>query len=92
MGPRLQDHKCSNLTLFFFIKLSISQADVMHLGWDEFSSEWIMQVGAGGATLVPLGSMYMRMALAVVGPTCGMWAFYSFLAYTDIHQTLLCDL
>lgn len=48
----------------------------MHLNWDEFSSEeWTMHVGAGGAALVSLCSMYMRMTLAVVGPTCEMWAF-----------------
>ena len=63
------------MTLFFSVKLSITQADAVHLEWDEFSSEeWMIQVGAGGAALVPLHPKYMKMALAVVGPTRELWA------------------
>jgi len=63
------------LTPFFSIKLSITQEDVVHLEWDEFSlGEWMMQVGAGGAALVPLHPMYRRMTLAVVGSTRELWA------------------
>lgn len=65
----------SNLTPFFSIKLSITEADVMHLEWDEFSlEERLMQVGAGGAALVPLHPTDTRMTLAVLGPTCELWA------------------
>lgn len=66
--------KFSNLTPFFSIKLAITQADVVHLKWDEFSSEeWMMQVEAGGAALVPLHPINTRTILAVVGPTRELW-------------------
>lgn len=56
--------KSSNLSPFFSIKFSITQADVTDLEWAEFSlEEWIMQVGAGGVVLIPAHPMHTRMTL-----------------------------
>lgn len=82
--------KFFNLPPFFSIRLCITQTDVMHLKWDEVSlEEWMMQAGAGGAAFVPLHPMHTRTTLAVVVPTCELWALWDLPTYADTCKALL---